>query len=78
MFYIVWMDSGPRLVTSDLCRAVDKARNAIGRSQVSRFVLGAESNPFASVIYWRKPDKNTYVEHWLDDTSRNSYEHRRT
>jgi hypothetical protein len=74
MQYVVWVDSGPQLVTPELVDAIDAAKRAIGRSSVSRFTIAIPQDPFAAVIYWRKPDRSSYTERWIDTLSQQSYE----
>ena len=74
MQYVVWVDSGPKLVTPELHDAINAAKKEIGRSNVSRFVIGIPQDAFASVIYSRKPDRSSYVEQWTDTLSQQSYE----
>ena len=74
MLYVVWVDSGPIVVTAELTNAINAANAAVGRSFVSKIQLGKIADSFASVIFWRKPDKSEYVSHWTDEESRLSYE----
>jgi len=74
MLYVVWVDGGPRLVTGKLTEAVKNARSAIAGARVSKLMPEKPADPYASVIFIRKPDKSTYVERWYDTESQHAFE----
>lgn len=73
MQYVVWVDSGPKLVTPELHDAINAAKQATGRAQVSKFVIGVPQETETSVIYRREPG-SLGVEQWIDTLSQQSYE----